>query len=124
MQLADDGCDPQRECAGHRHRNNNDDDGVPQSVDKFGVIEHLDVVAKAHKGFFAATQHGIEETGIDTADHGDDDKQHEEEQERQQKQVGSGCFPDHQLTASFIQCYSFVSQGNPPLNIKVISNSE
>ena len=66
----------------------------------------------------------LKEAGIHTADHGEDDKQNEEHQEGKQEQVSRSGFPHHQLAASFVQCNIFISQGNPPLNFKVIRNSE
>ena len=81
MHLADDGGNPQGECAGDGHGNQDDDQGVPQCDPENLILEQGLVVAKAHENVRAA--HGcVEEAGIDAHKHGVQDKHGKENQER------------------------------------------
>ena len=93
-QIDDGRADPQRERAGNRHGDHDDDDGIFQCADEDGVCEQLFVVRQADEDV-GAIHGGIEEARDHAQDHGVDDESQEEDQAGQKKEVGcDGLLPD------------------------------
>ena len=110
MHLADDGGNPQGECAGDRHGNQDDDQGVPQCDPENLILEQGLVVAKAHENVRAA--HGcVEEAGIDAHKHGVQDKHGKENQERKHERIAGHGFVHNKLPGLGVQSNSLVRHG-------------
>ena len=112
-QIHDGRADPQREGAGHRHRYDDDDEGVLQSTQEDLIGEQLFVVCKADKDI-GAVHGGIKEARDHAEDHGVDDEPQKEDQAGQKEEIGcDGLLPDQCAAALWLfDFYGGSSQEN------------
>ena len=77
--------------------------------------KHGFVILQTNKHIFALAHGGLEEAGVQTQDHGIQNKTNKEQQERKQEQVGRDGLMHHQTMILGAERNFFVSQGDPPL---------